>query len=398
MNLGKYSFDSLIGNSVNISLLKRSIGRGTFKQFTIFSGILGTGKSTCAKIAAMALTCENPSGGQPCLKCGTCKGNISLMETTGESLCVKIINAGKLMERNDVKKVIHEMFDFQSSVRNRVFIIEEAHALKSLAGAQTAFLTEIDRMPANTFMIMCTTRVSDIIDELKSRAVVYSFGRLADNEAQLLLDHEAAKRSVRLSKQVCGLILQNSRGIPRGIINALDYVVENEVTEEELRAFLQVIDDASVLQVFRSMYSDEIGLYMECVSGMLSANQPEDILNAFKDYIVKVVFLVEGGINEGFSVTEAKELKQIFSPEIIQKITVLLDRSSYKLSAADLQVVLLRMRSLIQKRQMSSIVADTKRVGVVEKMHAQKLHADLEETKAGEVKLKKLTVDRLNNF
>ena len=92
----KYSFRELIGNQLNISILKRSINNGTFRQFTIFDGILGTGKSTCARIAAMALTCDNPYNGEPCCACASCKANMDAFEHASDSPYVSTVNAGKL--------------------------------------------------------------------------------------------------------------------------------------------------------------------------------------------------------------------------------------------------------------------------------------------------------------
>ena len=158
----KYRFSDLIGNQMNISLLKRSIDNNTFRQFTIFSGVLGTGKSTCAKISAMALTCENPNNGEPCCSCAACKENMKAFDLGVDSPYISIINAAKILTREDVNDVIHNIFDLQGSIRNKVFIIEEAHALSKVSNAQTVFLSELDSMPANVYVMFSTTRIFDL--------------------------------------------------------------------------------------------------------------------------------------------------------------------------------------------------------------------------------------------
>ena len=56
-----YNFDRVIGNTGTVNVIKTSLRDGVFNNFTIFSGLPGTGKSTCAEISALALTCEHPS-------------------------------------------------------------------------------------------------------------------------------------------------------------------------------------------------------------------------------------------------------------------------------------------------------------------------------------------------
>lgn len=398
MGGSKYLFSDLIGNTININLLRRSIEKNTFKPFTIFSGILGTGKSTCAKIAAMALTCDDPTDGQPCLKCEVCKQNLAAFSTTGESMWVKVINAGKLINRSDVNAIIHEMFELQSNTHNRVFIVEEAHALTAIPGSETAFLTEIDKMPGNTYVLMCTTKISDIIDELQSRALVYSFQRLTDAEARLLLESEANKRSVVLSARTSALILQNGCGIPRNIISSLEYVIDNEVSEEELLSFLRVIDNASLFQLFSSMRSTEMSLYAETLNTLLSGNSAKEVFDAIKEYVVKIVFLIEGGINEEFNSFEKAEIEDIFHTESLRKIVTLLDRPGYRISNADLELLLYKIRLIIQKRKYINVIEESGKIAAAEKIHANEMRAELDGQQVANLKLKKLTAEKLNCF
>ena len=71
-----YNFSKVVGNTTTVKLMKGALANNKFPRFSICAGLPGTGKSTCANIAALSLTCENPFNGEPCLQCESCKKNL----------------------------------------------------------------------------------------------------------------------------------------------------------------------------------------------------------------------------------------------------------------------------------------------------------------------------------
>ena len=179
---------------------------------------------------------------------------------------IRTVNAGKLSKREDVDTLIHDIFDLQGSVKNKVFLIEEAHALTKLSYAETALLSELDNIPSNVYIIFSTTRLFDFKDELISRAEKYAFVRLSDAESRQLLFKASEQRARVIPEYMLNLIIKYGKGIPRNLLSALDFLIDEDASVEELRAHLQVIDDTQLVLLFESMQSTEILEYINCLA------------------------------------------------------------------------------------------------------------------------------------
>lgn len=223
-----YTFDQLIGNQHCISILKTCITQGTLPHFTIFHGIGGTGKSTCAEITALAMTCQHTMNGSPCLECTSCKSNLDAIKSGTKSSTVAKINLGRENTKTDVDRMIKEIFTLQSSERNCVYILEEAHALST--ALQTSLLEEIDRLDSKTYIILCTTKLNDLIPELRSRAVLFQFKRLTDKESRLLLDKYLQDNRISMEEEAKLAILNYTKGIPREIVTSTEFLSRNTKT------------------------------------------------------------------------------------------------------------------------------------------------------------------------
>ena len=136
-----YDYDDVVGNTATLAIMRQSLHNGMFPHISVYGGVYGTGKSTCAEITAMALTCENEKNDNPCGVCPTCKANIQAFQTTGESSWVHKVNVGQKNSKADVDDMIRDIFVLQSGNRNSVYIIEEAHSLND--AQQTALLEEL---------------------------------------------------------------------------------------------------------------------------------------------------------------------------------------------------------------------------------------------------------------
>ena len=97
-----YDYDDVVGNTATLAIMRQSLHNGMFPHISVYGGVYGTGKSTCAEITAMALTCENEKSDNPCGVCPTCKANIQAFQTTGESSWVHKVNVGQKNSKADV--------------------------------------------------------------------------------------------------------------------------------------------------------------------------------------------------------------------------------------------------------------------------------------------------------
>lgn len=393
----KYSFRELIGNQLNISILKRSINNGTFRQFTIFDGILGTGKSTCARIAAMALTCDNPYNGEPCCACASCKANMDAFEHASDSSYVSTVNAGKLSSKDDVVDLVHRIFDLQGSVKNKVFLIEEAHALAKVQGAETMLLSELDNIAPNIYLIFSTTRAFDLKAELLSRAEKFTFGRLSDIESRQLLVTTAEQKGYSVPDEILNLLVKYGRGIPRNLLKSLDFTIDESLDLSELRAHLQVIDDSQLIQLFESMQSPQIQLYLDSLTEIKTSVNSQEIMQSLKEFLVQVAFVIEGDIHGTFGKSEINSIKQIFTRQKYYKMINLIDKLPRKIDDADLDMLLLQLRMIIQSRNTASVISESHKVGAVERDATAERQASLAKASTT-ASAKKISLDAIKKL
>ena len=397
----QFSFENLVGNAYTLNLLERSLTNGTFKPFTIFSGTMGTGKSTSAKIASMYLTCEDLKDGKPCMNCPTCRANLKAFGSTGESSRVKVINAGRLFRQDDVGKVIKDVFSFEHGTASHVYIFEEVHALKGVQGAQVALLEELDRIPDNTYVIMCTTKSYDLIPELRSRAVEFSFARLNRSESALLLNmHTADKYGQALPSEVSAMIVAEAKGIPRDCLKLADFVVENNVSYEEMKEYLREVTDSTLISLFQSMSQKDAGTYLTQASELLEKRNPQDVLHSMQGFLVKCLFLIEGGIKDGFTSIEAEDVKQLFDLKTLGQITQAVEGLKGCTSADGFMLGLFKIRLIVQKRTLLDVCAEKKSIGANERIHAAALAEEVNVSESGQRAkgFKKISPSFLNGF
>lgn len=361
-----YSFNSLIGNSTTITLLKRSLRNETFKKFSIFGGVLGTGKSTCAGITGMALTCLHPVDGEPCMQCEHCKVNKLALEETGTSPYLNVINLGKKNKFDDVEELIKDVFVLQGGNTKQVYIFEEAHAIKQIRGGFTAFLAEIDRMPKNVYIIMCTTAVNDIPADLKSRAIIYNFNRLNSKDSAMLAKQLATKKHLGMPNDIVPLVVRASKGIPRDIEKLIEFAAENAVSPDEMRDYLQEVGTDALIELFGSMKNAEFSTTIDLYQDIMDRVSIQQFIYSVKDFCMNVAFLIDGGIRGEFTSAETEELRRIISSQELQKIIQIIEHLGKESTDADVGMAVMKMRLVLQGMTIKDVVAQNSTIAARE--------------------------------
>lgn len=397
-----YQYKELVGNANTLSFIKRSIINGSFPKFTILSGVMGTGKTTCAGITGLALTCENPVNGEPCLKCHSCLNNIKALETTGESYNLKKVNLGKLTSKKDVTDLINNIFVLNATDGACVYLLEEMHTLSSLNNSQAAFLEELDRMPDNVYVIGTTTKLYDLLPELVSRSIHFDFGRLNRKESALLLQLLKEKNKYDwISSDIAEIILNYSNGIPRDITNLTEFINSTAPTLEEVQKFLHYVDNETLIGLFTSMQSDNVTESINYAKDLVEAFGTSVVIKRLKDFILNVIFYVDGGICDEFSDKERKLIRGIFTKSNAGKIAGMLESASYKINETDLMFLIFRMRMALLDKSVGSLVTGTSKAAAVQKTTAKINYTEREEIKQdnqNNEELKKLSIDSLDFF
>src|SRR6516225_8154578 len=172
------TFDTFIGNRKIIERLRTKLRERRFPHGLIFSGPDGVGKHTCALMIAKALNCQNAEGRDFCGECPACRkidsGNhpdvitVSLEEEASQ---IKIAQIRQLLSTLDLQPL---------EGRNKIFIIDPADLLN--AEAANALLKGLEEPPENSFFILITVNVHELLMTIRSRCQVYNFTPLTLDE------------------------------------------------------------------------------------------------------------------------------------------------------------------------------------------------------------------------
>ena len=333
-------FQDMIGNSLVISLIRKGTKNKTLPQFILLSGIHGTGKSSSAELTAMALTCEAPIEGDACNSCDTCKKNKIALKPggTGVSSRIEKINMALVSENRTMKDVLKSTFQVLRSDGIYVKIFEEFHRLSERD--QGLILEETSRVSSNIFVILTTTRIDAILKEIQSRCLVFSFSKLNKGEAIALVDK--VNQNLKLKPEDYTAIYQKTDGIPRNIVLIMEFLSASGSTYDELDMLLGNINKEIFIELFSNVHT--FRLYMDDVDNLLSKYPVEPVLQKLMDFIVQVIFALEGGIHDVITKKVLKSLP-IKDTGTAYKIVKLLENSvpqeqSFKLA-------LMRIRKLL---------------------------------------------------
>lgn len=352
-----YKFDDLVGNNNTTAIIRQSIINGTFPQIAIFSGVYGTGKSTSAEIVGLALTCSNPQAGNPCLACSNCKGTLQALQTTAVSPRVVKINAGQKNTKADVDNMITDIFVFKASEDKVIYIIEEAHAL--LRNQQTALLEELDKIPKGVHVIFCTTKVTNLIPELRNRAIEFNFTRISDKESETLLNAMCTKRAYPMDRETKQILIQYAKGVPRQLTKLFNFVADNQYVKTTVAEFLGIVNEEEFIILFETMKGADTYSYVNMVQDCIKLHTLDTYIEQLKEFMIKILFLLDGDIAGTLTPVETNRIRNIFMGVDYMKIALAISNINSNVSEADFKFIMLKIRQMFKNKTLASVVKES---------------------------------------
>ncbi|MCI5735664.1 MAG: DNA polymerase III subunit gamma/tau [Eubacterium sp.] len=208
-------FADVYGQEHVTSTLKNEIKEGRIAHAYLFTGSRGTGKTTCAKILAKAVNCENSVDGEPCNECEVCKGL-----DNGTIYDVVEIDAASNNGVDNIRDLREEANYTPSRGKYRVYIIDEVHMLST--GAFNALLKTLEEPPAHVIFILATTEVHKLPATILSRCQRFDFKRIQPETMSIRLKQVAKLEGMELSDDAAILIARIADGALRDGLSILD--------------------------------------------------------------------------------------------------------------------------------------------------------------------------------
>ncbi len=260
------TFDDVVGQQSVTQTLKNQVVNQRLSHAYLFTGTRGTGKTSCAKILAKAVNCEQPQNGNPCNCCPACRSIDS-----GACMDVLEIDAASNNGVDSVRALRDDAIYTPAEVSRRVYIIDEVHMLS--ISAFNALLKIIEEPPEHLLFILATTELHKVPATILSRCQRFAFRRLLPEDIAGRLSEIAAREQIPLEPQAASFLARLADGAMRDAISLLDQcasaavgtvttqticqtigLAESRKTAEMLRA-IAARDAAAVLHIFHEEYA-----------------------------------------------------------------------------------------------------------------------------------------------
>ena len=235
-------FSDVYGQEHVTRTLLNEIKENRVSHAYLFTGSRGTGKTTCAKILAKAVNCENSQDGEPCGECEVCRGIDS-----GSLFDVVEIDAASNNSVNDIRDLREEVNYTPTRCKYRVYIIDEVHMLSP--GAFNALLKTLEEPPAHVIFILATTEVHKLPATILSRCQRFDFKRIKPEIMSLRLKEVADKESISIDDDAAMLISRIADGGLRDGLSILD-----QCAGKSKKVTASVVSDAAGLAGREALY------------------------------------------------------------------------------------------------------------------------------------------------
>ena len=208
-------FEDVVGQRAIVTALKNQITADRVGHAYLFTGVRGTGKTTCAKIFAKAVNCLHPVNGDPCGECEICRGI-----DNGSLLDVVEMDAASNNGVDDIRDLRDETAYTPSACRYKVYIIDEVHMLST--AAFNALLKTLEEPPAHVIFILATTEIQKVPATILSRCQRYDFTRIGPEDIARRVEYIAGEEKLELTPEGAELIARLADGALRDALSILD--------------------------------------------------------------------------------------------------------------------------------------------------------------------------------
>jgi DNA polymerase-3 subunit gamma/tau len=308
-------FSDVVGQDHVTRTLAHALQQERVAHGYIFSGHRGIGKTTIARILAMALNCRNKIGSperptpEPCGVCDSCKEI-----RAGNSLDVVEIDAATNRGIDEIRELRDAARYAPARDRYKIYLLDEAHQITD--AAFNALLKTLEEPPAHVVFMMATTQPEDIPQTIRSRCQHFSFHAVKFDDIVAQLTQIAGQEGILADPQALALLAEAGDGSMRDALSIMDQAIASapmvdgkaKLDGEEIRELMGTVPDAVFERILEATGEGQSAAVMEELNRLLNAgNSPSQMARQLVRYLRNCLMAKLGG--------EKTELLQISGDE-----------------------------------------------------------------------------------
>ena len=360
-------FSDLIVQDHVAAALRGAVAQGRVAHGYLFAGPRGTGKTTAARILAMALNCDNRTpAGEPCGACDSCRR----IWTGAANLDVVELDAASNRGVDDARDLRERaMYAASTEAGSKVYIVDEAHMLTR--EAWNALLKILEEPPARVVFVFATTepqKIANTAAPILSRLQRFDFRRIGPHAIVNRLKDVAQAERLTVEDDALHLIARSANGGMRDGLSLLDQVLsfgEGPVTAARVREVLGLIPDELYSEMLRAVAERDAAAIFPLVERLLEAGADlGEFVNGAGETLRALLLVGVGGQPEGLTeglVTVVREYAPQLPPADVVRLLTILAESEERLSRSAnqrilVEVLLLRWAMLDRTVELSEVI------------------------------------------
>lgn len=277
------NFSTVVGQAHITTTLKNAIRNQQLAHAFLFCGPRGVGKTTCARILAKTINCENHGAdGEACNTCHSC---VSFNE--GSSLNIHELDAASNNSVDDIRALVEQVRFAPQAGRYKVYIVDEVHMLST--SAFNAFLKTLEEPPPYAIFILATTEKHKILPTILSRCQIFDFKRITTQDTVEHLEDICQKETIQAELPALQVIAQKSEGCMRDALSILDKIVSftnGELSYKNTLEHLNILDADYYFKLMDCMLQQDLSgalLLFEDINR--KGFEGDLVLNGFAEFI-----------------------------------------------------------------------------------------------------------------
>ena len=287
-------FEDVVAQHGTVTALRNQVAAGRVGHAYLFTGVRGTGKTTCAKIFAKAVNCLNLHDGDPCCQCSICRGI-----DDGSILDVVEMDAASNNGVDDIRGLRDETAYTPSECRYKVYIIDEVHMLS--IGAFNALLKTLEEPPEYVIFILATTEAHKIPITILSRCQRYDFKRISIETIAARLRELIDKEGWDVEDKAVRYIAKMADGSMRDSLSLLDqcaaFYMNETLTYDHVLEVLGAVDTEVFSRLLRQLLAMDVHQVIETVDELVMQGRELSQLAADFTWYLRNLLLVKSSDN-----------------------------------------------------------------------------------------------------